>query len=119
MFKRVVIATIVALALVGAGIAIGVSADGDWGHRDAVVVSDGGTGAADAGQTIVVSDGRDGPPFFFFPFGFVFFVLAVFLIVSLVRRGRGPWRNGPGGPRWLDDWHHRAHEDAAEGGPAA
>ena len=118
MIKRVVIGALIALTLVGAGIAIGASVDGDWGwHRDAVVISD-GSGATNAGQTIVVSDGNP-HGFFFFPFGLLFFVLVLVLVFSLLKRGRrgGPWRNGGGGPGRLEDWHRRAHErDATDAG---
>jgi hypothetical protein len=109
MIKRVIAASLVALALVGIGVAIGASADGDWGRgHDSVVVSN-GSGAADTGQTIVVSDGHY-HGFFFFPFGLLFFVLFLFLVFSFFRRGRGgPW--GRGGPQWLEDWHRRAHEE--------
>jgi hypothetical protein len=116
---RVVIGTLVALALLGAGIAIGTGADGDWGrHHDAVVIS-GGSSATDGEQTVVVRDDH-APGFFFFPFGFLFFFLLLFLVISFVKRGRhrGPWRDGGGGgPAWLEDWHRRAHEhDATDAG---
>jgi len=120
MIKRVIIGSFIALALIGAGIGIGASADGDWGPRhDAVVVTGGSSGAANAGQTIIVSDGHYGHGFFFFPFGLLFFGLVFFLVVSLFRRGgrgAGPCRRGgggpgsTGGPRWLEDWHRHAHE---------
>jgi hypothetical protein len=123
MIKRVVIGSLVALTLVGAGIAIGAGADGNWGHgHDTVVVNGGGTGAGNAGETIVVSDGHY-HGFFFFPFGLLFFVLILFFVFSLFRRGGrgGPWRYGGGGPGWLDDWHRRAHErdatDVGDTGP--
>jgi hypothetical protein len=111
MIKRVVIGTLVALTVLGAGIAIGASADGHWGpDHQTVVVRGGGTDAGNAGQTIVVSDGHY-HGFFFFPFGLLFFVLVLFLVFSVFRRGRGgPWRYGGGGPGWLEDWHRRAHE---------
>ena len=122
MLKRIIIGGFIALALIGAGIGIGASGDGNWGPRhDAVVVSGGGSGA-DAGQTIVVSDGHYGHGFFFFPFGLLFFGLVVFLFVSALRRGGrggGPCRHGgggpgsSGGPRWLEDWHRRAHQGDA------
>jgi hypothetical protein len=123
MIKRVIIGSFVALALIGAGIGIGASANGAWGPRhDAVVVSGGGTGsgAANAGQTIVVSDGHYGHGFFF-PFGLLFFGLVLFFVVSLFRRGGrggGPCRRGggpgsSGGPRWLEEWHRRTHEGEA------
>ena len=126
MLKRIIIGSFIALALIGAGIGIGASTGGNWGpHHDAVVVSGGGSGA-DAGQTIVVSDGHYGHGFFF-PFGLLFFGLVFFLVVSAFRRGgRGGGRcgrsgDGPGsngGPRWLEDWHRRAHEgDAATPSP--
>jgi hypothetical protein len=119
VIKRVVIGSLVALTLFGAGIAIGANAGGDWGrHRDAVVIS-GGSAATDGGQTIVVSDGHGAPGFFFFPFGLLFFALVLFLVFSIFKRGRrgGPWRYGGGGPGWLEDWHRRAHErDAADAG---
>jgi hypothetical protein len=116
MIKRIIIGSLIALALVGAGIGIGASSDGNWGrHHDAVVVS-GGSGTADAGQTIIVSEGHHG---FFFPFGLLFFGLFIFLVVSAIRRGGrggGGCRRGgggpgsSGGPPWLEDWHRRAHE---------
>jgi hypothetical protein len=112
MIKRVIVGSLVALALVGAGIAIGASTNGDWGRgHDAVVVTGGASGAMDAGQTIVVSDGHWGPGFFFFPFGLLFFFLFFFLIVSFFQGGRrgGHWRSGSG-PAWLEEWHRRAHE---------
>jgi hypothetical protein len=119
MIKRVVIGSLIALTLLGAGIAIGASADGHWGPgHDTVVVSGGGTGAENTGQTIVVSDGHY-HGFFFFPFGLLFFVLALVLAFSLFKRGRrgGPWRYGGGGPAWLEDWHRRAHDrDATDTG---
>jgi hypothetical protein len=112
MIKRVIAGGLVALALVGIGVAIGASTDGDWGHgRDAVVVSN-PSGTADTGQTIVVSDGHY-HGFFFFPFGLLFFVLFLVLVISFFRRSRGgPW--GRGGPQWLEDWHRRAHEDSGK-----
>jgi hypothetical protein len=113
MVMRVIAGILVALALVGIGVGIGTSADGDWGPRhDAVVVS-GGSGATDAGQTIVVADGHDGHGFFFFPFGLIFVVLFLFLVFSFFRRG-GPWKGSRGGPQWLEDWHRRAHEGGSE-----
>jgi hypothetical protein len=118
MIKRVVIGTLVALMLLGAGVAIGASADGNWGPgQETVVVRAGGTGAGNADQTIVVSDGHY-HGFFFFPFGLLFFLLFFVLVFSLFRRGGrgGPWRYG-GGPGWLEDWHRRAHErDATDAG---
>jgi hypothetical protein len=118
MIKRVVIGSLIALTLVGAGIAIGASANGHWGPgHETVVVRGGGTGAGSAGQTIVVSDGHDHG--FFFPFGLLFFFLFIVLVFSLFRRGRrgGPWRYGGGGPGWLEDWHRQAHErDATDAG---
>jgi hypothetical protein len=111
MIMRVIAASIVALALVGIGVAIGANSDGDWGRgHDAVVVSN-GSGTADTGQTIVVSDGHY-HGFFFFPFGLLFFALFLFLVVSFFRRGGrrgGPWSRE--GPKWLEDWHRRAHEE--------
>ena len=112
MIKRVVIGSLIALTLLGAGIAIGASADGHWGNgHDTVVVRGGGTGAGNGGQTIVVSDGHY-HGFFFFPFGVLFFFLFFVLVFSFFRRGRrgGPWRYGGGGPGWLEDWHRQAHE---------
>jgi len=110
MIKKVIAASLVALALIGIGVAIGANADGDWGRgHDAVVVSN-GSGTADTGQTIVVSDGHY-HGFFFFPFGLLFFALFVFLVISFFRRGGrrgGPWSRE--GPQWLEDWHRRAHE---------
>lgn len=109
MIKRVIVGALVALTLVGAGVAIGASADGDWGwNREAVVISD-GSGATDAGQTIVVTDGHG------FPFGLLFFALVLLFVFSAFRRGRrgGPWRNRSGGPARLEDWHRRAHADDA------
>jgi hypothetical protein len=42
MIKRIIIGSFIALALVGAGIGIGATTDGNWGLRhDAVVVSGG------------------------------------------------------------------------------
>jgi hypothetical protein len=118
IMKRAIIGTLVALTLLGAGIAIGASADGDWGrHHDEVVIS-GGSNATDGGQTVVVSD-RHEPGFFFFPFGLLFFFLFIFLVISFFKRGRrgGPWRYGGGGSAWLEDWHRRAHErDATDAG---
>jgi hypothetical protein len=113
MIRRVVIGSLVALTLLGAGIAIGASVDGDWGrNRDAVVIS---SGSDATGQTIVVRDGHGPAGFFFFPFGLLFFVLVLILVFSLFRRGRrgGPWRYGGGGPAWLEDWHRRSHEGDA------
>jgi hypothetical protein len=111
MNKRVIAASLIALALVGIGVVIGASTDGDWGRgRDAVVVSN-PSGAADTGQTIVVSDGHY-HGFFFFPFGLLFFALFLFLVISFFRRGGrrgGPW--GSGGSQWLEDWHRPAHEE--------
>jgi hypothetical protein len=115
MIRRVIIGGLIALTLLGAGIAIGAAADADWGrHRDAVVVS---SGSDTTGQTIVVRDGHGPAGFFFFPFGLLLFVLVLVLVFSLVKRGSrgGPWRYGGGGPAWLEDWHRRAHEGDAPG----
>ena len=117
MFKRAVVGGLMALTLIGAGVAIGVSVDGDWGHRDAIVVSGGtGSGAADAGQTIVIRDGHYGPGLF----GLFFVLLILFFVLSAFKRGgrgRGHWKHGgpgsTGGPAWLEDWHRRAHESEA------
>lgn len=125
MIKRIIIGSLIALTLIGVGIGIGTSTDGNWGrHHDAVVVNAGGSGAADAGQTIVVSDGHPG---FFFPFGLLFFGLFVLLVISALRRGgrgggscgrSGRGTGSSGGPPWLEDWHRRAHEgDATTPGP--
>jgi hypothetical protein len=66
----------------------------------------------------------------FFPFGILFWILGIFLIIGLVRAaffrprwggpmGRGPW--GPGGPggwghesrrQMLEEWHREAHGEA-------
>ncbi len=113
MIKRFIVGIVVALALIGAGIGIGASIDGDWGPRHDAVVVNSGSGAADAGQTIVVSEGHG-----FFPFGLLFLGLAFLLVASLLRRaGRGGGRcgrgHGPGsggGPGRLEEWHRRAHE---------
>jgi len=118
MFKRVIVGSLVALALLGAGIAIGAGTDGDWGHsHDAVVVQGSGSGATD-GQTIVVSNGHWAPGFFFFPFGLLFFLLFFFLVASFFRGGRrrAYWRHADGtaGPAWLEDWHRRAHGQDSE-----
>ncbi len=112
MIKRVIVAGLVALTLLGAGIAIGASTHDGWRHHgDAVVVSGAGTSAGAAGQTIVVTEGH-GPPVFFFPFGLLFLVFVVLLLASAFRRrsGRGCGPGGPGGPAWLGEWHRRAHE---------
>ena len=112
MTKRVIIGSLVALTLLGAGIAIGASADGQWGPgHETVIVRGDGTGAGNAGQTIVVSDGRY-HGLLFFPFGLLFFLLFLFLVFSLFRRGRrgGPYRYGGGGPAALEEWHRQIHE---------
>jgi hypothetical protein len=96
MIKRVVVGTIVALALLGTGIAIGSHWHG-WGpNHDTVVVH--GTGTT--GQTIVVSQAHP-YGFFFFPFGLFFAVFLIFLITGVFRRRR--WRGGGCGPRGPED----------------
>ncbi len=113
---KFIAAALAALALVVVGVAIGAASDGDWGRHDAVVVSN-PTGGTESGQTVVLADGHWGHGFFFFPFGFLVFLLLVFLVVSFIPRGHrgGPW-NGDRS-RWLDDWHRRAHanEPGSEG----
>ena len=126
MVKRVIVGVLLAGALLGAGIAIGASSNGDWGRgHDAVVVHGTGSGATD-GQTIVVSDDHwGGPGFFFFPFGLIFFLLFLFFVASAFRGGRrsGSWGHGDHRSAWLDDWHRRAHEQPEttddRGSPAA
>ena len=56
-------------------------------------------------------------------FGFLWPLLWIFLIVllfrGLFRGGRGYWGGGPcggGGPRWLEEWHRRAHEAPSQTG---
>ena len=119
MIKRVVVGSLIALTLLGVGIAIGASTDGHWGPgHDTVVVHDGGASGGSSSETIVLSDGHY-HGFFFFPFGLLFFLLVLFLVFSLFKRGRrgGPWRYVGGGPDWLEDWHRRAHErDATDTG---
>jgi hypothetical protein len=120
VIKRIIIGVVLVALLVGGGVAIGASIDGGWGRRDVVVHAAEGTGT---GQTVVVTEHHG--PHGFFPFGLLFVGLAVLLVVTLVRRGRGrgPWSGGgprgPGGdPAWLEDWHRRAHEGDARAGEA-
>jgi len=125
MLKRVIIGGLIALTLLGAGIAIGASTNDGWGpHHDAVVVTGTGTGAADGGQTIVVNEGHGPYGFFFLPFGLLFILLVILLIASAFRRRgarggacgpRGPRERG--GPPWLEEWHRRAHESPPSSDP--
>ena len=84
-----------------------------------------GTSAAGA-TTVHVVRGFGGffPGFFFFPFGFLFFILFVSLIFRAFGWGgrghrRHDWSGHSGDPRWgggpgsrFEDWHRQAHRDA-------
>ena len=112
------------LLVVGIGVAGAVWGDGDWGRHGNEVVSR--TVSADGTETIVVREGHHG----FFPFWIFLFPLVIFFWIAEFRAlvFRGPWgRGGPwtsGGPpvgespRWLDDWHQRAHGTSPTDRPA-
>jgi hypothetical protein len=83
----------------------------------------------DGGQVVAVGPGWHGA--WFFPFGFLFFLLTIVAIVMLVRfaiggprwwhgSGYGPWMHGPWGDdarahmeQRFDEWHRRQHEQGS------
>lgn len=122
--RRWVLAALV-VAVVGFGVATVAFGAGDWGpdHHEVVTRSI----APDGTETIVVREGPRG----FFPFGLLLFPLVILFWIAVFRafvfRGpwgsRGPWTwGGPPAnepPGWFDEWHRRAHGDAAEQQPPA
>lgn len=116
-----VLAIVLAVVLVGGGFYLAYQNGFDAG---AVT-----TAAAENGETMVVDRGHWGRGGFgFFPFGFLFPLLFLFLIFGAFRRWGPPRGNyGPawGGPPWggpgggpehmekrLEEWHKKAHEQA-------
>ncbi|MEO6579384.1 MAG: hypothetical protein ABIO99_10875, partial [Candidatus Limnocylindria bacterium] len=87
--------------------------------------------AAAAGDPVTVVPGGyygwGGPyahGFFGFGFGFIFWILGIFLVIGLVRGafGRGRW-GGPGGPRGpggrgerVEEWHRELHRREGDEG---
>jgi len=73
-------------------------------------------------ETVTIErDGRGGPPFFFFPFGVLFFFIVFFSLMRFLFGGfrGGPWRGGPGGEggpmrERFSQWHREEHEKMAE-----
>ncbi len=87
-----------------------------------------------AGEAVrVVGYGHWGPGWGGPPFGFLFPLLIIGLIVLLVAGRRRAYWGGPGGgPGWaggpcgpggkeavLADWHRRAHDETGEGSPTS
>jgi hypothetical protein len=114
--RRWVFVALLALLVVG-GIATAAYYGDGWNHHQEVTHVVGTNG----NDTIVIHDDRP----FFFPFGFFFFPLAIFLFFGLMRalfwRGRsgrgGPWGGDPRAR--FDEWHRQAHQSINPGEPRA
>jgi hypothetical protein len=115
------IPAVVVSLLIGGAIGAAVTHDGDWRGGDRVVqitapASD--TGQAATPQVITIDEGHRGWHGGFFPFGFIFpllwIALIIFIVGAVFRRGRGGpggWGGGPGS--WngrAEEWHRRQHE---------
>lgn len=119
----------VVLALITGG-AIGAAVagnDDDRGDR-VIQVTAPPTEPGQQPQVITIDDDGGRWRHGFFPFGFLFPLLwigLIILVISIVfRRGRwgGPGRGGGGPSSWNDrfeDWHRRQHEGDKPAGPAA
>ena len=110
MSGNALVRALVALALIGVVVLIGVNV------YDAGVAQ----GIADAGRT-AVSSGQPvpvvyypGPHWGYGGFGLfwpIFWILGLFLLIGLFRGGRGKW----GGHRdRLEDWHRHAHQETPD-----
>ena len=115
-----VLAIVLAIVLVSGAIYLAYQNGFDAGAVTAATAENG------EGTTVVVDHGwgRGGYGPGFFPFGFLFPLLFLFLIFGAFRGRWGPprWGNGPGGPngpgwggpehmeRRLEEWHKKAHE---------
>lgn len=89
---------------------------------DAGVASAGASAAGATTVHVVRGFGGFFPWFFFFPFGFIFFILLISLLFRAFgwhgrgHYGRG-WSGRPGDPRWgggrespFEAWHRQAHQ---------
>ena len=121
------------VVLVGALVAIGV---GVYNAGVTAGIADAGRAAVSSGAPVVYYPGPYighgwGPGFGFF--GFVLWILGIFLIFGLVRAAFGFGRWGRGGRNWgehdgprghggprdrFEDWHRRAHEPTTDAGPS-
>jgi hypothetical protein len=127
-------AVVVSLLIGGAiGAAIVDHDDGRRGDRVVQITAPSSdTGQQGTPQVITIDEGHRGWHGGFFPFGFIFPLLWIGLIIFYVgfvfRRGRwggpGGWGGGPGG--WngrAEEWHRRQHEGESsppqQPGPAA
>lgn len=108
------LAIVLATILVGGGIYIAYQNGFDAGAVSAVAAQEGD------GATVVVDHGWRRGGYGFFPFGFLFPVLFLFLIFGAFRGRWGPprWGYGPGGigpeqmEQRLEEWHKKAHEQS-------
>jgi hypothetical protein len=110
MSGNALVRALVALALIGVVVLIGVNV------YDAGVAQ----GIADAGRT-AVSSGQPvpvvyypGPHWGYGGFGFfwpILWIFGIFLLFGLLRGGRGRWG---GHHDRLEDWHRRAHDETPE-----
>jgi len=116
---------LVVVVLLVLAVAAGVSGVARYSYNLGIAqgVAQSGHPAA-SGQTPAVAYPYGGPfqgPLGFGVFGFLWPVLLVLLIFGFARqmrwRGRG-WGGscGGGAPRWLEEWHRRAHESQGGAG---
>ena len=111
----IVFAVFTGLGTLFAATDIGPDWDNDHKETQTITRSDGTSEVVTIEQ-----DGRDGPPFFFFPFGFLFVFIGFFALMRFVFGGfrGGPWRGGPGGDgspmrERFSQWHREEHEKMA------